>query len=55
MGQRQCGTAEKEIINILEKYAGTRVKAQEIPSQGLTEEIGVVLETLKENSSCKLS
>ena len=54
MGQRQCGTAEKEIINILEKHAGTRVKAQEIPSRDLTEEI-VVLETLKENSSCELS
>ena len=55
MGQRQYKTEDKEIINILEKHAGTKVIKRSQPSQGLTEELGVVLKTLRENNSCKLS
>ena len=47
MGQRQEGTAEKEVIYILEECARTGVKGGKIPSQGLTKEMKAVLEALR--------
>lgn len=55
VGIEEFGTKVKEIINILEKHAGTKVIKRSQPNQVLTEEMGVVLKTLRENNSCKLS
>ena len=54
MGHRQCRTAEKEIINVLEECLGPGSKV-DILSQSLAKEMGAVLKTLRENSPCKVS
>lgn len=54
MAQKQEGVSEKEVINI-EVCARTKSNVENVPSQGLDKEMRVVLKTLWENRSFKLS
>ena len=55
MGQRQGGASEKEVINLFEKCARTRVKGGEIPSHVLVTEMRAVPKTPREKSPCEMS